>query len=100
MLGIAITQSGTPYTGSDSGGVLYYGVTGSRANWVPDATLATAEKSGAPEARLNAYFNVAAFTKAGDYFGNAGRNILRGPAQRNVEQAHSLNRKAERGVSF
>ena len=83
--GIVIAQSGTPYTVSDSGGALYYGTTGSRANFASGATLATAVKSGSPESRLNAYFNVAAFTKSGDYFGNAGRNILRGPAQRNTD---------------
>jgi len=85
LSGIVIVQSGTPYTVSDSTGAAYYGVTGSRANFAPGATLATAEKSGSTESRLNAYFNVGAFTKAGDYFGNAGRNILRGPAQRNTD---------------
>jgi hypothetical protein len=41
------------------------------------------------ESRLNEYFNTSAFVKAGDYFGNAGRNILRGPWQRNVDLALS-----------
>jgi hypothetical protein len=42
-------------------------------------------KSGSTESRLNDYFNVSAFTKAGDFFGDAGRNIMRGPGQRNTD---------------
>ena len=44
-------------------------------------------KSGSVKSRLNSYFNTACFTPAatlGD-FGNSGRNILRGPDQRNVD---------------
>ncbi len=83
--GVAILQSGTPFTVSDSGGATFFGTSGSRANFAPGATLDTALKSGSVEDRLNAYFNTAAFTKSGNFFGNSGRNIMRGPRQRNID---------------
>ena len=57
-----------------------------RANYVPGCNPAL---SGSVEARLNMYFNTACFepapgTAAGG-FGNSGRNILRGPNQKNVD---------------
>jgi hypothetical protein len=91
LSGVGILQSGTPFTVSDSGGAGFYGTSGSRANFVPGATLETAMGSGPVESRLNAYFNTAAFAKSGNFFGNAGRNILRGPRQRNIDL--SVNKK-------
>jgi hypothetical protein len=85
IAGIVIAQSGAPFSVTDSTGAVFFGTTGSRANWAPGATLATAELSGSVESRLTKFFNTAAFTKAGNLFGNAGRNILRGPSQRNVD---------------
>ncbi len=55
-----------------------------RANYVPGCNPA---KSGGVQSRLNDYFNVGCFTPAtavGD-FGTSGRNILRGPDQKNVD---------------
>jgi len=83
--GVTVLQSGTPFTITDSSGAVFYGVTGSRANYAAGATLATAQLSGSTESRLNEYFNTAAFTKAGNYFGDVGRNTMRGPFQRNVD---------------
>jgi hypothetical protein len=85
--GIVIAQSGTPFSITDSTGATLYGTTGSRANWAPGATIATTQVGGSVENRLTGYFNTAAFAKAGTGFGNAGRNILRGPRQRNVDLA-------------
>jgi outer membrane receptor protein involved in Fe transport len=85
--GVGMIQSGTPFSVTDSAGAAYFGVTGSTASFAPNATLATAELTGSTESRLNKYFNTAAFTSAGNYFGNAGRNILRGPRQRNIDVA-------------
>jgi hypothetical protein len=87
--GVGIAQSGTPFSITDSSGAAYFGVTGSTASFAPGATLQTARLSGSVESRLNQYFNPAAFVKAGNYFGNAGRNILRGPGQRNIDFAVS-----------
>lgn len=83
--GIVIAQSGTPFSITDSTGATLYGTTGSRASWAPGATLDTTTLDGSIESRLTRYFNTAAFTKAGTGFGNTGRNILRGPRQRNVD---------------
>jgi hypothetical protein len=83
--GVVVAQSGTPFSITDSGGAVFYGTTGSRANYAPGATLATAELSGSPESRLSQYFNTAAFTKAGNFFGNVGRTTMRGPMQRNTD---------------
>ncbi|MDQ2944435.1 MAG: hypothetical protein M3Y27_00555 [Acidobacteriota bacterium] len=87
--GVVIAQSGTPFSVNDSSGAAFYGTAGSRANFAPGATLDTARLSGPVESRLNAYFNTAAFAKSGNFFGNAGRNILRGPRQRNADLAVS-----------
>ena len=90
--GIVIAQSGTPFSVNDNTGATLYGTTGSRGNWASaGATLDTAVLSGAIESRLNQYFNTAAFTKAGTGFGNVGRNIMRGPRQRNFD--FSMNKR-------
>jgi hypothetical protein len=85
LSGVTIWQSGTPFTVSDSAGATYYGTSGSRANYAPGASGDTASYSTPVEERLNAFFNVAAFAKAGTYFGNVGRNTMRGPRQRNFD---------------
>jgi hypothetical protein len=83
--GIGIWQSGAPFSITDSAGAVFYGTTGSRANYAPGATAQSAGKSGSPQSRLNAYFDTAAFARAGNLFGNVGRNTMRGPRQRNVD---------------
>jgi hypothetical protein len=87
IAGLMIRQTGTPFTVSDSTGAAYYGVTGSTASWATGATWATAQLSGTPQSRLTQYFNTAAFVKAGNYFGDASRNGMRGPSQRNFDLA-------------
>lgn len=83
--GIAIAQSGTPFSVTDTTAGTLYGTTGSRASWAPGANLSSAALGGSAESRLTRYFNTAAFVKAGTGFGNTGRNILRGPNQRNLD---------------
>ncbi len=85
IAGTGVVQSGAPFSITDSGGAAFYGTAGSRANYAPGATRQTAELSGSPESRLNAYFNTAAYVRAGNYFGNVGRNTMRGPRQRNLD---------------
>jgi hypothetical protein len=85
MAAIATAQSGLPLTITDSGGALLYGVNSSRASWAPGATVETAQLHGRTQDRLARYFNTSAFTGAGMFFGNVGRNVLRGPGQRNVD---------------
>lgn len=91
LSGIVTAQSGTPLNIIDnSGGALFGGSnqsTGivSRASFAPGASVQTAQGQGSVESRLNHFFNTAAFQPAGLGFGNVGRNILRGPSQRNVD---------------
>lgn len=82
---LATLQSGTPIDITDSSGALLYGITTSRASFAPGSTVEDAKRSGSVNDRLNQYFNRAAFQAAGLEFGNAGRNILRGPDQRNLD---------------
>ena len=89
LAGIATVQSGDPLTITDSGGAGFYGSTGSRASYAPGETSKTATLSGDVTQRLSKFFNTAAFTRAGNLFGNTGVGILRGPAQSNVDIALS-----------
>src|SRR5229473_1540559 len=105
--GIATLQSGLPFSILDSAAGTLYGpatlyTTGSLA---PGATLADAGRSGSVSSRVNEFFNTSAFGPApfvpdgglidgkypvsggGTIFGNLGRNILRGPDQRNFDIA-------------
>jgi hypothetical protein len=103
--GTAVIQSGTPFSITNTGGATYYGTDTSRANFVSGANTAMAVKHGRVEDRLTAYFNDGiysstagsvtqndtlngaspVFATAGDYYGNTGRNILRGPIQRDID---------------
>jgi hypothetical protein len=76
---------------TDSSGAAYYGTDSSRASFAPGASAATAKLSGRTEDRLTRYFNTAAFVPAGNYYGNVGRNILRGPLQRNIDFSVAKN---------
>ncbi|MBM3795471.1 MAG: hypothetical protein FJW31_15720 [Acidobacteria bacterium] len=51
----------------------------------PGATHETAINSGRVQDRPETYFNPAAFTDSLDRWGSSGRNILRGPAQRQFD---------------
>jgi hypothetical protein len=106
--GIATLQSGLPFSILDSAAgtlsvpaTLY--TTGSLA---PGAKFANAGRSGSVSSRVNEFFNTSAFVPApsipsgglidgkypvsgggGTVFGNLGRNILRGPDQRDFDIA-------------
>ena len=85
LAGVSVLQSGTPFSILDTSGAAFYGPANSRANWAGGATIESAQGSGRTQERLNKYFNTAAFVPAGNLFGNSGRNILRGPWQRNLD---------------
>jgi hypothetical protein len=105
--GIATLQSGLPFSILDSAAGTLFGpatlyTTGSLA---PGATLADAGRSGSVSSRVNEFFNTSAFVPApfmpdgglidgkypvlggGTIFGDLGRNILRGPDQRDFDIA-------------
>jgi carboxypeptidase family protein len=89
MAGVAVLQSGTPFTvfATAGGG----GTNLTRGNFAPGFNGST-ELQGPVTDRLNRFFNTSAFVPPlGAFFdpnapfGNTGRNILRGPDQRNLD---------------
>ena len=91
VAGVAVMQSGTPISILDTSGAALYGTSNSRASWAPGATVETAQRTGRTQDRLNQYFNTSAFVRAGNLWGDSGRNILRGPIQRNLD--FSVNKR-------
>jgi hypothetical protein len=77
---VAVLQSGLPFNVTDTNGAAYYGSGESRASYAAGATSAAAKKTGPVISRLTGYFNTAAFTPAGNLYGNVSRNPLRGPS--------------------
>ena len=105
--GVVTLQSGLPFSILDSAaGTLFgpatYFTTGSLA---PGKTLEDAVLQGSVSSRVDRFFNTNVFVPAtfvpdgalidgrfpvtggGTIFGNVGRNVLRGPGQRNVDMA-------------
>jgi len=97
LSGVALKQSGAPFSITDGNGALFYGVP-SLANWAPGATVRTATLSGRTKDRLTRYFDISAFAKAGNFFGDTGRNILRGPGQANVDLAVAKTTRARETI--
>jgi hypothetical protein len=87
LSGLFTYQSGTPFTvlGNPTTNAFFAQVARVRVSFAPGATLADAQGSSPVQERLDAYFNVAAFRDSGDAWGDTGRNILRGPSQRQVD---------------
>jgi len=89
IAGVVVFQSGTPFTVFATGGG--GGMNLTRANFA-SGFRGSAELSGSVTARLTRFFNTAAFVPPlgatfdpNAPFGNTGRNILRGPDQRNAD---------------
>ena len=104
--GVVTWQSGVPFDIRDGTAQSLFGPPGGRGTFAPGADIHTARKSGSVHSRLNEYFTSSAFVRApvipaggttpdgfpvsgrgGTHFGNTGRNIMRGPDQRNVDLA-------------
>jgi len=92
--GVMVEQSGLPITVTDSGAGSVYG------NLVftnlAECTGANPVSNGSMTARLQGFFNPAAFTSApaigdGTGFGNCGEGIARGPAQHNLDLGVARN---------
>jgi hypothetical protein len=89
LSGVTTIQSGLPFSITDSTSGTIYGIS-AYAEFAPGMTAANAKLSGSTQSRLNEYFNTSIFTTApaigdGTGFGNAGRDILRGPGQLNFD---------------
>jgi hypothetical protein len=85
--GMVTLQSGAPFSvfGNATRNAYFAQVSSARVSFAPGMTLQDAVKSGRVQDRLLQYFNTAAFTDSLDSWGNAGRNILRGPSQRQLD---------------
>ena len=83
LAGVLTVQTGTPFSVLTNATAFVQ----ARADFAPGCTLTNAELSGSVDSRLNKYFNTSCFIAAtglGNY-GKTGRNILRGPDQRNLD---------------
>lgn len=83
LSGLVTAQSGTPFSalGNATRNAFFAQASRVRLDFAPGMTIDDARLSGDPQSRLDAYYNVAAFTDSLDRWGNTGRNILRGPSQ-------------------
>jgi hypothetical protein len=89
--GVTTIQSGVPFSITDSTSGTIYGIS-TYAQFAAGKGPKDAVGSGSTTSRLNNYFNTAAFTAPpiigdGTGWGNAGRNILRGPGQINFDSS-------------
>ncbi len=102
LSGIVIAMSGLPVDILDPNGGDLYGLTGTRANWAPGASRKTVKTNvpagysfnpfsfSFPKVLANqpipsAHDPTALSSGGGNDIGNVGRNVLRGPAQNNVD---------------
>src|SRR5262249_36565121 len=105
--GVVTLQSGLPFSIFDSGAGTLFGPSTSftTGSIVAGATLPDALRSGSVSSRVNQFFNTSLFVPAafipdgglidgkfpvtggGTIFGTLGRDILRGPDQRNFDMA-------------
>lgn len=89
--GMATLQSGSPFTvtGTATANAYWAQVARVRTDLAPGRTIDSARFSGRVQDRLNLFFDPTAFANSEDRWGNAGRNILRGPVQRQFDFALS-----------
>jgi hypothetical protein len=85
--GLITLQSGSPFSaiGNATRNAFWAQVSRVRLDMAPGATHQTAVNSRRVQDRLENYFNAAAFSDSLDRWGNSGRNILHGPAQRQFD---------------
>ncbi len=87
--GMITLQSGAPFSviGGAAANAYFAQVARTRVDFAPGRSIADARKSGRVQDRLATYFDPTAFMNSEDRWGNTGRNILRGPVQRQVDLA-------------
>jgi hypothetical protein len=76
-------QSGSPFSvfGASTRNAMFSQPSAARLDFAPGKNINDARLSGRVQDRLDAFYNVGAFTDSLDRWGNTGRSILRGPAQ-------------------
>jgi hypothetical protein len=87
--GMTTLQSGSPFTvtGAAAANANWAQVARVRTDLAPGRTIQSALKTGRVQDRLNQFFDPTAFASSEDRWGNAGRNILRGPMQQQFDFA-------------
>jgi len=87
--GMVTLQSGTPFTviGASTSNASFAQVARARTDLAPGRTVDNIEKTGSVQSRLDQYFDPMGFVNSEDRWGNEGRNILRGPSQKQVDFA-------------
>jgi hypothetical protein len=99
LSGVTTFQSGLPLTITDpTGGTIFGSASMSRAELCPGFTPSQVPTSGGVEARLNNYFNAAAFCAPpaigdGTGYGDTGRAAFRGPHQANFDSSLAKSTK-------
>ncbi len=81
--GLATLQSGSPFSalGNSGRNAQFAQPSVVRLDFAPGKTSDDARRSGRIQDRLPTFYDVSAFQDSLDHWGNAGRNILRGPRQ-------------------
>jgi hypothetical protein len=100
--GMTTLQSGSPFSviGAATANAYWAQVARVRTDLAPGRTIESARKSGPVQDRLTQYFDPTAFANSEDRWGNAGRNILRGPVQRQFDFALGKTTSLTEGLNI
>lgn len=87
LSGFLTLQSGAPFEvlGTSTANVLWAQPSRVRASWAQGFTTANVYTVGRVQDRLDTFFDPKAFVNSPNSWGNEGRNLLRGPAQRQLD---------------
>ncbi len=100
--GMSTIQSGSPFTiiGNATANAFWAQVSRVRTDLAPGRTIDSARLTGRVQDRLTQFFDPTAFMNSDDRWGNAGRNILRGPGQRQWDFALSKTTALREGFNL
>lgn len=100
--GLLTLQSGAPFTvfGPAARNAYQFQVSSVRPDLAPGRTIESAIKSGRVQDRLDLYFDPTAFVNSEDHWGAAGRNILRGPSQRQLDLSLSKTTRLRESMNL